>query len=367
VSRLIIDARWLYTGLGAYTLQLVRGLHDDGSLPVSLITLPEHRSKLEPFGFEIALSSARIYSLREQVEVSRAARDFEVLHVPHYNAPLLRRKTLLVTIHDLTHLLDENLRRSVKSQAYAKPMLQRLATRADHIFTVSEYSKGRIVEHLGADPAGVTVTCNAVPPHIYAEPRDEARARTNQAFGFSGNCLLFVGNLKPHKNVSGLLKAFATLLERRKIDQQLLIIGDDPHWGRILTREAADLGLAGRVTFAGRATDDQVRDAYSGADLTVLPSFEEGFGLPLIESMACGTPVACANSASLPEVAGTAAEYFSPSDVDSIAAAIENVVLSQERWRELQALGFAQAARFQKREFAQKHIAVYREFLSGLG
>ena len=218
MSRLIIDARWLYTGMGAYTLQLVRGLHEFGGLPATLITLPEHRATLAPFGYDIVLSNARLYSLREQIDVAPAARDYEVLHVPHYNAPVLRRKTLLVTIHDLTHLLDETMGRSLKSRLYARPMLQRVAKRADHIFTVSEYSKDRIVEHLGADPGKVTVTYNGVPPHIYPEPRDESRARTNQAFGFSGNYLLFVGNLKPHKNVAGLLKAFAILRQRGQLD-----------------------------------------------------------------------------------------------------------------------------------------------------
>jgi glycosyltransferase involved in cell wall biosynthesis len=363
VSRLIIDARWLHTGLGAYTLQLVRGLHESG-LPATLITLPEHRATLAPFGYEIVLSNARLYSLREQIDVARAARDYEVLHVPHYNAPLLRRKTLLVTIHDLNHLLDANLGRSLKSQLYARPMLQRVAKHADHIFTVSEYSKGRIIEHLGADPGKVTVTYSSVPPHIYPEPREESRARTDQAFGFSGNYLLFVGNLKPHKNVAGLLNAFALLWQRGKLDHTLLIIGDDPHWRILLARHAAELGLAGKVVFGGRATDDQVRSAYSGADLTIVPSFQEGFGLPVIESMACGTPVACSDVASLPEAGGDAAEYFAPSDIESIATAIENVVLSQEHWRELQSLGLKQAARFDWRECAERHISVYRRFLA---
>ena len=140
----------------------------------------------------------------------------------------------------------------------------------------------------------------------------------------------------------------------------MLIIGDDPHWRRF----GRSLGLAGKVIFAGRATDDQVRAAYSGADFTVVPSFQEGFGLPVIESMACGTPVACSNTASLPEVAGDAAEYFAPSDVESIAAAIENVVLSEERWRELQSLGLKQAAKFDWRDCAERHISVYRGFLA---
>ena len=363
MSRLIIDARWLYTGLGAYTLQLIRGIHQSGALPVTLITLPEHRDKLAPFGFEIVVSNARLYSVREQIDIARAARNHEVLHVPHYNAPLLRRKTLLVTIHDLNHLLDETMGRSLKSRLYARPMLQHVAKRADQIFTVSEYSKRTIVEHLGAEPERITVAYTGVPPDIYPEPRDESRVRTNEAFCFSGNYLLFVGNLKPHKNVRGLLKAFALLQQRGKIDHTLLIIGDDPHWRPVLARDAADLALAGTVVLAGKATDDQVRAAYSGADLTIVPSFLEGFGLPVIESMACGTPVACSNTSSLPEGAGDAAEYFDPSNVESMAAATENVLFSETRWRELRGLGLKQAAKFQWRECAERHIPIYRRFL----
>ncbi len=364
MSRLIIDARWLYTGLAAYTGQLIRALHESGDFPVTLITLPEHSRTLSEFGYEMVRSNARLYSLREQFGIAWAARKYEVLHVPHYNAPLLRRGTLLVSIHDLNHLLDQTMGRSVKSHLYARPMLRHVAKRADHIFTQSEYSRGTIVEHLGAEPGKITVTYTGVPPHIYPEPRDESRSRTNQAFGFDGNYLLFVGNLKPHKNVHGLLKAFSIIRQRGSLSHTLLIIGEDRHWRPLLQRGAAGLGLASQVVFAGGATDDQVRAAYSGADLTIVPSFQEGLGLPVIESMACGTPVACSNVASLPEAAGDAAEYFSPSDPEAIAAAIDAVILSSERWAQLQKAGFAQAARFDWRECAARHFPIYRRFLS---
>ena len=131
-------------------------------------------------------------------------------------------------------------------------MLQRAAKRADHIFTVSEYSKGRIVEHLGADPDKMTVTYNGVPPHIFASPAtNRARAPTRRSAS-AGNYLLFVGNLKPHKNVSGLLKAFAILRQRGKLDHKLLIIGDDAHWRPLLARQATELGVGDNVVFAGR-------------------------------------------------------------------------------------------------------------------
>jgi len=364
VKRLIIDARWLYTGLAAYTGQLIRAVHESGEFPVSLITLPEHRAALSQFGFETLLSNARLYSLREQIDIARAAQAYDVLHVPHYNAPLLRRGTLLVSIHDLNHLLDETMGRSLKSRLYARPMLQHVAKRANHIFTQSEYSKRMIVEHLGADSDKITVTYTGVPPHIYPEPRADARMRTNQIFGFDGNYLLFVGNLKPHKNVRGLLKAFRIIRQRGILPHALLIIGEDAYWRPIFQRESADLGLCERVIFAGAAADEQVRAAYSGADLTIVPSFQEGLGLPVIESMACGTPVACSDVASLPEAAGGAAEYFSPSQPESIATAIENVVLSSDRWEQLQRAGSAQAARFGWRECAERHFPIYRRFLA---
>lgn len=361
---LIIDARWLYTGLGAYTGQLVRALHELADFPVALITLPEHRDRLAAYSGKIALSSARLYSAREQIDVLRAARDYDVLHVPHYNVPVLRRGTLLVTIHDLNHLLDPTMGRTLKSRIYARPMLRHIAQRADHIFTQSEYSKRKIVEHLGERPDKITVTYTGVPPHIYPEPRDESLTRTNRSFRFDGHYLLFVGNLKPHKNLAGLLKAFSILIQRGKIDHKLLIIGDDRQWRSVLMRQANELRLGGSVVFAGNVTDEQVRIGYSGADLTIVPSFEEGLGLPAVESMACGTPVVCSNTASLPEVAGDAAEYFSPVDARSIASVCENVLLGRERWLQMQEAGYAQAAKFHWRECAARHIPVYRRFLA---
>jgi glycosyltransferase involved in cell wall biosynthesis len=96
----------------------------------------------------------------------------------------------------------------------------------------------------------------------------------------------------------------------------------------------------------------------------VLPSFEEGFGLPVVESMACGTPVACSSVASLPEVGGIAAEYFDPSSTDWLVAAMERVLLDSERWSEMQRLGFEQSARFTWSGCAMRHFPVYQKFLS---
>lgn len=359
---LSLDARWLMTGLGTYTLNLVRALAADGTLNVRLLTLPRFRSSLESYNFAVDIVDVPIYSIQEQYKVAWSARQSEVLHIPHYNAPLLRRGPLLATIHDLTHILDRTQRKHLKSWLYAQPMLRAVAHRANHIFTVSEYSKDQISNHLGIDPDKITVVYNMTGPHIFPEPRETSRAAINQDCRFEGPYILFVGNLKPSKNVAGLLRAFSLLRQRPCITHRLLVIGDDVVQRASLMRLAHELGVEDEVLFVPSVNNDQLRTAYSGADLTVLPSFEEGFGLPVLESMTCGTPVACSRSASLPEVAGEAAEYFDPHDVDSIATSMERA-LSSDRWSELRELSLKRAAYFTAERFARQHLEVYRRFL----
>lgn len=353
----------LSTGIGTYTLNLVSELVKQKDIPLRLLTSAQGREALKQFSREARVVEAPIYSLSEQLQIPRAVEKSDILHVPHYNAPLLRKGTLLVTIHDLNHILDRSFRRTIKSMLYAQPMLRLVARRADHIFTVSEYSKRQIMEHLGVDAGHISVAYNGIGAHIFHEDRDAARANVNRDFGVSGPYILFVGNLKSNKNVLGLLRAFAVLQQRSKVPHLLLIVGDDAAGRQAVMELIRDLKLENKVIRVPHVGHERIRSVYSGADLTVLPSFEEGFGLPVVESMACGTPVACSRAASLPEIAGEAAEYFDPHDPESIAAAIETVLLSSDHWRELQMLGLQRAGQFTREDFAERHLSVYRDFL----
>ena len=363
MSTLVLDARWLNTGLGTYTLNLIRELSQYQDIQLRVLTVPQYRECLSQYNCEITIVDTPIYSLREQFTVAWASKGSRILHVPHYNAPLMHVGRLVVTIHDLTHILDQAQRRSIRSWIYAQPMLRMVGRRADHIFTVSEYSKRQMVEHLGVNPERITVVYNGVGPHIFPQPRDEARAQTSRDFSFAGPYILFVGNLKPFKNVPGLIKAFSLLKERSRLPHRLLVIGDDAAGRPALMKLAMQLGLEGSVIFVPRVSDDQIRAAYSGADLTVLPSFEEGFGLPVLESMTCGTPVACSSAASLPEIGGQAVEYFDPYDTESIVNSLQTVLLSSDRWSQLQQLGLERAGHFTREECAKRHLPVYRRYL----
>lgn len=364
LPQVVFDARWLSTGIGTYTLQLISRLKTCGDIHLRALTRPEHKAVLEPFCDQVTVVNSGMYSTREQVEIPWAAGQCDLLHVPHYNAPLFHRGAMLVSIHDLTHILDHTFRATWKSRIYAQPMLRLAAANADHIFTVSEYSKRQIVEHLGVRARKVTVVYNGVSPQFFPELRDESRIRVGRSYGFEGPYVLYVGNLKPHKNVAGLIRAFAALRSRQTIEHRLLIIGGDTAGRSEKRRLAAECGLNGSAVFVPAVPLEVLRTAYSGADLTVLPSFEEGFGLPLVESMACGTPVACSSAASMPEVGGAAAEYFDPRDIESIANAIEKVLFSPEHWQTMRKLGIDQAGRFSWESCARKHYEVYRGFLN---
>ena len=253
---LCIDARWLYSGIGTYTFNLVRELSQRNELELHGITLSKHQEALQPFCSSIAIVDAPIYSVVEQFAVTRAARDFPVLHVPHYNAPLPRKGTLLITIHDLTHILDDRFRNTWKSRVYARPMMMMVARKAAHIFTDSEYSKRQIVEHLHAPDEKVTVNYLGVGPQFFPEPRERAMQTVQRECGVTRPYILYVGNLKAHKNVDGLLRAFALVWGRTTGNCELVIVGDDTTDGPALIELAANLGIASATKFAGKVSND---------------------------------------------------------------------------------------------------------------
>jgi glycosyltransferase involved in cell wall biosynthesis len=351
-----IDARWLSTGIGTYTLGFMRELAACGPIDLRALTMREHADKLS-FASSVEFVDVPIYTLREQFAVPRAA-GRSLLHVPHYNVPVAYRGTLLTSILDLTHLLDRTYRSNLKVRLYAAPMLQLAARKAQHIFTLSEYSKRHIVERLRVPPEKVTVTYCGVGAQFQPMDREAARATIRAAYNVARPFILYLGNLKPHKNVSGLLGAFALSPELQR-EVELLIVGDDPVGRELLQRQAHQAGLGACVRFLPRVPAAHLTPLYNAAEVLVLPSFEEGFGLPVIEAMACGTPVACSTAASLPEVAGDSAVMFHPSNAEEIRDSVLSILHDSSLRESLRASGFRQAQRFSWRQCAQLHYDTY--------
>lgn len=359
--RITIDARWLLGGIGTYTRHLLEGLASHAAeFEVHAITREQHQKDVRPWCTRATVVNLPIYTAREQWAIPSAAHGSDLLHVPHYNAPVFSRGPLVVTIHDLVHITDPAYRSSMKAYAYARAMLTFAARTARHIVAVSNFSREQIIERLCIPASKVTAIHEGVNSEFAPIERGKAFGVVTAALGIHEPYLLFVGNLKPHKNIPVLLNAFARLRERRDIPQRLLILGAGEPGRSELVKECVRLNISARVDFVPRVARELLPHLYSAAEVLVMPSRMEGFGLPVLEAMACGTPVVCSHAGSLAEVAGDAAVYFDPQSVDELAAALERVLSCATLRQRLLARGLTRAAMFSWKKCVEKHVEVYR-------
>ena len=365
MKTLAVDARWLSTGIGRYTLNALATIRERRTqIRVEAITSSRHASQIAPLCDEVRIVNAPIYSVREQLVLPFAVQGADLLHIPHYNAPLFYPHKLLVSILDLTHIIDETYRRTWASRVYARPMLNLVARKAVRIVTLSEYSKWQIVKYLRVPETKISVIYCGVNPIFAPQDRRAALSEIQQKFGLDGPYLLYVGNLKPHKNVMTLLRAFAYLRSRQGWQHQLLIVGDDTEGREVLLKYCDDKQLSSWVHIESHVREELLPKVYAGADLLVLPSFEEGFGLPIIEAMACGTPVVCSRAASLPEVAADAAVLFDPHNYQELADHIHTVLGSFQVRTQLRERGFERAKYFSWRKCGEGHADLYSQLMS---
>jgi glycosyltransferase involved in cell wall biosynthesis len=358
-----IDARWLVGGIGTYTRNLLEGLHGCANgLQIHAIVRSGDAASLQECCVRMTVLDVPIYTVREQVLIPRAARACDLLHIPHYNAPLLHRGPLVVSIMDVIHL-SSPYRWNLGRYFYAKPMLNMVARKADHIITVSEYSKAQIIEILGVAGSKITV----IPCGVKAEFKPNGNAgecsEALKILGIHGPYLLYVGNLKPHKNVSILLRAFAQLNSQKQLRHSLLIVGDDRRWRHSVEEECRQLGIKEKTVLVPYVSQSLLPKIYAAAEVLVMPSIVEGFGLPVVEAMACGTPVVASRVASLPEVGGDAVLYFDPTNPEELAAQIARVLDSSELRTEMRDRGIQRAKQFTWPEAALRHIDIYNQLL----
>jgi glycosyltransferase involved in cell wall biosynthesis len=359
-----IDARWLVGGIGAYTEKLLLGLgKNTNGVELHAITRQADAARVKELCSGVTVVDVPIYTATEQVLIPRAARRYDLLHVPHFNIPVLYGRPLMVSIMDVIHLRSPKYRNSLSSFLYAWPMLSAAARRADHIVTVSNYSKTQIMETLGAPESKISVIHCGVGAQFRRDTGEEGSRSAAEALGISRPYLLYVGNLKPHKNVVTLLRAFAHLRNDGNIPHSLLIVGDDARWKQSVVEECERLGILDSTVFAPFVSAASFPKIYAGADLLVMPSTIEGFGLPVIEAMACGTPVLSSNAASLPEVGGDAALYFDPMSHEELALQVLRILQSSDLRDSLRELGLQRVKKFSWQESNRKHMEIYSQLL----
>jgi glycosyltransferase involved in cell wall biosynthesis len=324
--RIGIDARFYGPtvgggGLGRYTKELVDELQKLDSPHEFVLFLKKdnyHTCTITNPRFEKRLADVHWYGIREQVEMPRHIREAHVdfMHYPHWNIPLFARTPFIVTIHDLI-LLDD--RRSARSSSHHpilhgfkfaafRTVLETAVHASRHIVTVSNFSKQSILKHFSVPGKKISVIPNGI------IPKSPYKATNLTTFGITRPFFLFLGNSYPHKNLSLLLDSFADFVKSNN-DMQLVIAGKRDVFSRQLEEHAYSLGVPKEaLIFLDTPPDDLVQQLYAETSLFVFPSRLEGFGMPPLEALQHGTPVASSSAGPLPEVLGTHADFFDPYD-----------------------------------------------------
>lgn len=270
---------------------------------------------------------SRIYGYEEQLKFpySKLRREHpDILHVPHCNIPLFYRGKMIATVHDLTHLVYPEFLPFKLVHLYFKFIFWFVCKRANHIMVVSESTKRDLLRFYKVDENKVTVVpLGAGSEFIRKQKTDIEYLYDKYNIPRDKKTVLYVGNFLPHKNLNGLLEGFAQM--NGKENCRLVLVGK-AFDGRTKATKEAELGIQDLTIHAGMVSQEDLVNLYNLADLFVLPSLYEGFGLPILEAMACGTPVACSNTSSMPEVGGGLATYFNPKDSSSIARALEAAI-----------------------------------------
>ncbi len=368
-----IDARKLRDfGIGSYVRNLLEALArrpesmayrfrvfarrvDRDALPA----LPPH--------FDVATEEAPSYSLSELTGFAwRLWRHrLDLFHATHYVLPPLPRGRAVVTIHDIIHLLYPQFLPNRAAHVYARIMIRRALKRADKIITVSHNSKRDLVEHFGIAPAGVQVIYNGVSPRFRPDVPGEERRRVADKLGLPSPYLLFLGGERPHKNARNVVRAFAEARRGHQLPHVLVLAGPMPrNEGRVAALISA-LDLTDSIRRPGLVDDDDMPGLFAGADAFLYPTLYEGFGLPVVEAMACGTPVLTSSTSALQEIAGGHALLVDPMDATAIAAGIVTLATEPAKRAELTKLGLARAADFSWNKTAEATLSVYASTLTG--
>jgi glycosyltransferase involved in cell wall biosynthesis len=292
---------------------------------------------------------------------NRLVPDAELFHATEHLLPPFRDVPTVLTVHDMIfRLFPEHQKRL--NYWYLNATMPLYCRRADAIITVSECSKRDIVHHYGLDPAKVAVIHEAASPE-FRPASPVAVDGIRRQYGLPSRFIIHVGTIEPRKNLIRLIEALQRL-RGEGLHIPLVVVGAKGWLYDDLFRRLQELEIRDDIHFPGYVPQADLPILYSAATMEVMPSVYEGFGLPVLEAMACGTPVVCSDASSLPELGGEAARYFDPYHTEAIGDAIRRVWASEELRAEMRQAGLEQAAKFSWSQTAEKTREVYQRLLA---
>ncbi len=310
--------------------------------------------------------------IREQVLIPGLLwrEKYDLVHFPTGTNPLLMNKPLVITIHDMIEFfekvpdflpLKEKSKRLLMHH-YVRLVQIFIARKSSIVITVSEYSKNDIVKILGIPNSRIRVVPNAQ-SDIFVPKNERSVFDFRSRLALPEKFLLSIGSTSSRKNILNLLEIYSLLPKKIQDHYPLIILWTHSMLENQARNRASELGIGNHLRFLSSVSDQEMVLLYNSASIFVFPSCYEGFGLPILEAMSCGVPVIASNLTSIPEVAGNAALLVDPNDKQGFSNALAEILLDEEKQKDLIARGKVRSAQFSWKKTAQATINVYKEVI----
>lgn len=369
--KIVIDGRMLNeSGIGRYIRNLVANLQNiDKENEYLILLLKRDFQELEfKENFNKLEADFFWYGLKEQMKLPSLLNSLnaDLVHFPHFNAPVFYKGKFIVTIHDLIHQ-HFSMERStthgvamhkIKKIGY-KIVFKNALSKSSKIMVPSNFVKNQLINDWKTDSSKIIVTEEGVDDNLISI-RDKINEKSEEKFFKKFNLktpyIFYVGNAHPHKNLEMLIKAFLVLQKKYK-ELSLVLSGNDHYFWKRLRKE----NQYEKIVYTGFVSDEELAVLYKNAKVFVLPSKEEGFGIPILEAMAYSCPVVSSDAGSLPEVGNDAGIFFDPGSLSDMVEKISKVLDEENLRKELIEKGLKRYKDFSWQKMTEKTLEVYKE------
>ncbi len=372
--RIGIEAQRLFRpkkhGMDIVVLELIRHLQEeDLENQYFIFVKPDEDNQVikETPNFNIVEVEGGPYPFWEQVKLPQKIKEYKIqlLHCTSNTAPLRPGVPLIITLHDIIYLERLDLKKGTWYQRignlYRRWNVPRVVPSCETILTVSEYEQKRIKDHFQLDTDKVQVVYNSVGDHFLTEPKAIDLERIKVKYELPDSFIFFLANTDPKKNLRGVLRALAILQAQGNLKIPLVMLDFKEEYLMEVLKEIGAPELRSMIQISGYVPNKELPYFYKLSKMFLYPSLRESFGIPILEAMACGTPVITSNTSSMPEVAGNAALLIDPFEPQTIADAIIKLEVDTELREQLINKGYVRAQQFSWTNTAKKVKKIYED------